>query len=201
LVRDVLKVPAKPDRRVGGVSTDAQPAGAHGALIDSLSRLDPQVRRALADTLRGRCTVRDEMLSGDQLARLRSMGCAVGSHGLTHTSISLAPDPWKELHDSRRELNRMLAKEADVPEVFSFPNGRYDAESIRLAGEAGYACVFTSEAHLNWIQQQRSGPLVLGRIEIGREYAGRNGRLREERLAAGLFLRPIVSGGGVCRDA
>jgi peptidoglycan/xylan/chitin deacetylase (PgdA/CDA1 family) len=172
-----------------------------GALIDSMSRLDPQARRALADMLRERSTVRDEMLSRDQLARLRSMGCAVGSHGLTHTSISLAPDPWKELQESRRVLHRILADGTHSPQMFSFPNGRYDAESIRLAGEAGYACVFTSDGHLNSIPQKPSRPLVFGRIDIGRGYAGRDGRLREELLAAGLFLRPIVSAGGVCRDA
>jgi peptidoglycan/xylan/chitin deacetylase (PgdA/CDA1 family) len=171
-----------------------------GALIDSLSRLDPQVRRVLADTLRERSTVRDEMLSRDQLARLRSMGCAVGSHGLTHTSISVAPDPWTELQDSRQALHRMLADGAHSPRVFSFPNGRYDAESIRLAGEAGYSCVFTSDGHLNSIPQEPSRPLVFGRIDIGLAYAGRDGRLREELLAARLFLRPIVSAGPVLRE-
>jgi peptidoglycan/xylan/chitin deacetylase (PgdA/CDA1 family) len=171
-----------------------------GALIESLSRLDPQARRALADTLRERFTVRDEMLSQDQLARFRSMGCAVGSHGLTHTSISLAPDPWRELQESRRALHRMLANGAHSPQVFSFPNGRYDAESIRLAGEAGYACVFTSDGHLNSIPEGSSRPLVFGRIDIGPGYTGRDGRLREESLAAGLFLRPIVSAGGICKD-
>jgi peptidoglycan/xylan/chitin deacetylase (PgdA/CDA1 family) len=166
-----------------------------GVLIDSLSRLDPHARRVLADTLRERSTVRDEMLLDDQLARLPSAGCAIGSHGLTHTSISLAPDPWTELQESRRALNRMLANDEHAPQVFSFPNGRYNAESIRLAGKAGYACVFTSDAHLNSIPEHRSGPLVFGRIDIGRGYADSNGRLREEWLAAGLFLRPIVSAG------
>jgi peptidoglycan/xylan/chitin deacetylase (PgdA/CDA1 family) len=172
-----------------------------GALIDSLSRLDPQARRALADKLRERSTVRDEMLSEDQLARLQSMGCAIGSHGLTHTSISLAPDPWKELQESRRALHRILAQDAHAPEVFSFPNGRYDTESIRLAGEAGYACVFTSDAHLSSIPEKPSRPLVFGRIDIGWRYAGLDRRLREELLAAGLFLRPMVSAGEVCKDA
>jgi peptidoglycan/xylan/chitin deacetylase (PgdA/CDA1 family) len=169
--------------------------------IDSLSRLDPQIRRALTDKLRERSTLRDEMLSEHQFAQLASMGCAVGSHGLTHTSVSLAPDPGRELQESRQALHRMLANGALAPKVFSFPNGRYDAESIRLAGEAGYACVFTSDGHLNSIPEKPSGPLVFGRIDIGRGYAGRDGRLREEWLAAGLFLRPIVSAGGVCKDA
>jgi peptidoglycan/xylan/chitin deacetylase (PgdA/CDA1 family) len=171
------------------------------ALIDSLSRLDPQARRALTDTLRERSTVRDEMLSEDQLARLPSMGCAIGSHGLTHTSITLAPDPWKELQESRRALHRMLAQDAHAPDVFSFPNGRYDAESIRLAGEAGYACVFTSDGHLNSIPEKPSRPPVFSRIDIGGRYAGLDGRLREESLAAGLFLRPIVSAGDVWKAA
>jgi peptidoglycan/xylan/chitin deacetylase (PgdA/CDA1 family) len=172
-----------------------------GALIHSLSRLDPHARRAFADKLRERSPIRDEMLSADQLVRLPSAGCAVGSHGLTHTSISLAPDPWTELQESKRALHRMLANGANSPQVFSFPNGRYDAKSICLAGEAGYACVFTSDAHLNSIPERRSGPLVFGRIDIGRAYADRSGRLREELLATGLFLRPIVSAGAVCKDA
>jgi peptidoglycan/xylan/chitin deacetylase (PgdA/CDA1 family) len=174
------------------------------AAIDSLSRLDPQILRGLADTLRERSTVRDEMLSLDQLSSLSSSGCAIGSHGLTHTSISLAPDPWRELHDSRQTLNRMLANGAHSLEVFSFPNGRYNADSIRLAGEAGYACVFTSDSHLNSIPQQQRKPVVFGRIYIGPGYADSSGRLREDKLAAGLFLQPIVSAGrneGVtCKD-
>ncbi|HEY6347375.1 MAG TPA: polysaccharide deacetylase family protein [Bryobacteraceae bacterium] len=169
--------------------------------IDSLSRLDPEIRRALTDKLRERSTVRDEMLSLDQLSSLSSSGCAIGSHGLTHASIPLAPDPWRELHESRRMLNRMLANGARSPEVFSFPNGRYNADSIRLAGEAGYACVFTSESYLNSIPGRQPGPLVFGRIYIGPGYADSNGRLREEELATGLFLRPVVSAGAVCEDA
>jgi peptidoglycan/xylan/chitin deacetylase (PgdA/CDA1 family) len=163
-----------------------------GAAIQTLSGLSPDARRALADRLRERATARDEMASLNQILELRRAGCVIGSHGLTHTSITLAPDPWNELYESRMALGRMTGNGADAPATFSFPNGRYDSEAIRLAGQAGYTCLFTSDPHLNAIPERPIAPVALGRIEIPAKLnSDRDGRLREECLATWLFLRSI----------
>jgi peptidoglycan/xylan/chitin deacetylase (PgdA/CDA1 family) len=167
-------------------------------VIQTLSGLQPDARRALTDRLRQFEPARDEMISREQIAKLRLAGCEIGSHGLTHTSISIAPDAWHELYESRRALGRMLGDGAEAPAAFSFPNGRYNAESIQLAGEAGYACVFTSDSHLNSIGECRSTPAVFGRIDIsGRPNSDARGRLREEALAAWLFPRTIEPVAGI----
>jgi peptidoglycan/xylan/chitin deacetylase (PgdA/CDA1 family) len=164
-------------------------------LIERLSRCTQEARSVeLCRILRALGTnERAEMLSPAQMRLLHAAGCAIGSHGLTHTSLTLACDPWQELRDSRTALAASLGSE---PVTLSFPNGRYNSDLVSMAWAAGYTCVFTSDPHLNRVPRRPACSLLLGRIHIpAATLSDQRGRLRPELLAAHLFLRPAVEAG------
>ena len=165
------------------------------------SSITAEERRPIIDGIMQQlgCAYANEMVSVRQLQELRLKGCDVGSHGMTHTSLTLAPDRVRELYDSRVLLARFLGGDTDRgPTTFSFPNGRYDRDVVHAASEAGYDYVFTSDSELALYRGCVSRPAVIGRVNISqRGLADARGRLQPESLAALLFRRPIRNIAGV----
>lgn len=89
--------------------------------------------------------------------------CAdIGSHGVSHTPLpQLEPkDAFEEMRASRQELERRLG----VPiTAFAYPDGSFDAARAALVPQAGYACAFTAQPHLNG---QRADRYALGRVSV-----------------------------------
>jgi peptidoglycan/xylan/chitin deacetylase (PgdA/CDA1 family) len=89
---------------------------------------------------------RFRLLSLAEAQTLLANGMYVGSHTLSHPKLScLASDlSWKEIADSRRELESALG--ASVWS-FAYPFGGTDSLSLRelrMAREAGYDCAFVN---------------------------------------------------------
>jgi hypothetical protein len=85
-----------------------------------------------------------------------------------------------------------LTANVDVTTEYSisFPHGRYDNHTARIARDTGYRLLFTSDPVLNpcpkgWLKSD-----IVGRISIATaNVEGANGNMKGERLAPWLFLR------------
>jgi len=83
-------------------------------------------------------------MSWEQLKELKANGMIIGSHGMTHkilTNLSV-PELRYELFDSKRILEEKLGSPVNY---FSIPRGFNRKKIIKLAKEAGYKKVFTSD--------------------------------------------------------
>lgn len=93
------------------------------------------------------------MMSWDQVRELHRDGHEIGSHSLTHPLLPDLPDERveDEVERSRRELSQQIG--ADVPS-FCYPNGSYDARTLKAVERAGYECAVTTRWGLNRRQSQ-----------------------------------------------
>jgi peptidoglycan/xylan/chitin deacetylase (PgdA/CDA1 family) len=158
---------------------DALPAPARARALAAVERLD--------DADDGR-----QMVTLEELRRLRDGGVAIGAHGASHEPIPEAPDLDAELAVPRAALAAALEEgDPDALATVSFPHGRWDGPSARAARAAGYRLLFTSEAILNPLRDGRPGSDLVGRIPLpGPDVSDERGRLRPELLALWLFRRP-----------
>ncbi|HKI54077.1 MAG TPA: polysaccharide deacetylase family protein, partial [Anaerolineales bacterium] len=75
-------------------------------------------------------------LNTEDIHELYEAGWEIGSHGITHTDLTLeGVDQEKEIIESRLRLQRQL----DVPVLtFAYPYGAYNKDSVELVRYAGY---------------------------------------------------------------
>ena len=105
------------------------------------------------------------LLSWDELRELPAKGVTVGSHGLSHVSLSLAPNDvrHREIHASRAVLQRRIGQSV---KVISVPYGKqedYTRAVIDEARAAGYCAAVTARYGWNWIGDD---PFELRRIGV-----------------------------------
>jgi peptidoglycan/xylan/chitin deacetylase (PgdA/CDA1 family) len=127
-------------------------------------------------------------LSKAQLRELAGLGFEIGSHSMTHRLLSDLDTAAlrHEIVDSRDRLQEALGV---AVHHFACPGGRVSPAAVRLAKEAGYRSVATSQAGLN---DRAADPFALRRIAIHRgTSASEVLRLCEGR---GLALRRARSG-------
>jgi peptidoglycan/xylan/chitin deacetylase (PgdA/CDA1 family) len=91
---------------------------------------------------------RHGFLSRVQLRELADAGFEVGSHSATHAFLTEldAPTLRRELHDSRRELEDIVARPVAH---LSCPGGRVNRRVAEAAREAGYVTMATSRIGVN----------------------------------------------------
>jgi peptidoglycan/xylan/chitin deacetylase (PgdA/CDA1 family) len=89
-------------------------------------------------------------------------GYRIGSHARTHGFLNEMPDSQirEELVTSKAVLEEITGREIDT---ISIPNGAVDDRVTRIAQDAGYRLIYTSNVHANTL---RTGPLDIGRIAI-----------------------------------
>jgi len=130
------------------------------------------------------------MMSWDQVRELHRDGHEIGSHSLTHPLLPDLPDDRveEEVVSSRRELARQIG--GDVPS-FCYPNGSYDARTLKAVERAGYECAVTTRWGLN----RRQSQFELSRCDM--DYARletRHGGFSQHRLMLRLSgLQPGLS--------
>ncbi|HSG41895.1 MAG TPA: polysaccharide deacetylase family protein [Anaerolineales bacterium] len=75
-------------------------------------------------------------LTVEDVHELYEAGWEIGSHGITHTDLTLpSVDQEKEIIESRLRLQRQL----DLPVLtFAYPYGAYDVDSVEIVRFAGY---------------------------------------------------------------
>jgi len=76
--------------------------------------------------------------------------CTIGAHTITHPMLRYSPDYYKEISDSKKNLEQIIQRKV---EFFAYPFGQYSSVSKRIrevAKNAGYSCAFcTIGAPLN----------------------------------------------------
>ena len=103
-------------------------------------------------------------LSISQLRALHEAGFEIGSHSMTHSYLKSLNNAQlrSELFDSKDRLEQLIGTRVDH---FSCPGGRWEARVSKLAQEAGYLSVATSEIGLNL---PKTNPYRLARIAVFR---------------------------------
>ncbi len=122
-----------------------------GAELDGiLSAIEAEAREARTPLTAGA----RESLTWDDLVALRDAGMTIGSHTAAHALLAgrepalLAAD----LAGSRRRLEERLG----TPVVhFAYPDGQFNADSVRAAADAGYHFAYTTCHH-----RDRTRPLL-----------------------------------------
>jgi peptidoglycan/xylan/chitin deacetylase (PgdA/CDA1 family) len=71
-----------------------------------------------------------------QLACLEAMGMEIGSHGMTHCSLTESGDALAEIRDSKAYLEDTLGSEVIS---FAYPKGRFNRNLTHLVRSNGYA--------------------------------------------------------------
>jgi peptidoglycan/xylan/chitin deacetylase (PgdA/CDA1 family) len=79
----------------------------------------------------------EKLMGWDDLKRLRDEGFAIGSHSMTHTTLTKA-----EVVDSRRVLRDGLGL---AIEHFAYPRGEHTAEAVEWIREAGYTAAWATK--------------------------------------------------------
>jgi peptidoglycan/xylan/chitin deacetylase (PgdA/CDA1 family) len=103
-------------------------------------------------------------LSHAQLRELSALGFEIGCHSMSHAYLTDLDDAGlrREIVDPKRQLEEVICKPV---EHFSCPGGRFDQRVARMAREAGYCTVATSEIQANTRSTDR---FALGRVAIMR---------------------------------
>jgi peptidoglycan/xylan/chitin deacetylase (PgdA/CDA1 family) len=119
--------------------------------------------RATAYVISGRISNGDPtFLTWLQLRRLERRGVEIGSHTVSHRSLTglSTAQAWTELVRSRRVLERRLGHR--IPWL-AYPFGAYDGRIEGLARRAGYLLAVTTE----WGSRQSARrPLALHRLRV-----------------------------------
>jgi peptidoglycan/xylan/chitin deacetylase (PgdA/CDA1 family) len=104
-------------------------------------------------------------LSADQLRELTSFGFEIGCHSMTHPYLNGLEKSQlrREISDAGKKLEDVIGRRI---EHFSCPGGRYDANALEVAKEAGYRSVATSQVRANF---PSTDPFALGRVAIVRD--------------------------------
>ncbi len=97
--------------------------------------------------------------------RVGGLGFEIGSHSMTHAYLPDLDDSHlhEEVAGAKAQLEQILGQPV---EHFSCPGGRYDQRVKRVAREAGYRSVTTSQAHAN---SPSSDPFTLARVAVMRD--------------------------------
>jgi peptidoglycan/xylan/chitin deacetylase (PgdA/CDA1 family) len=173
-------------------STPPARRGAFDAVADALKVLDARERLAAVAELRERLVpdgppLGRQFMDWDEAGELLRLGHEIESHTCAHPILSreTAAGQAAELTDSRRELAEHFGRPVDV---LAYPNGRaqdYSAETVALAGDAGYAFAVTTRSAL---AGAATAPLEVPRVLIDAETD-----LREVlRKAARVVKRVVV---------
>jgi peptidoglycan/xylan/chitin deacetylase (PgdA/CDA1 family) len=128
---------------------------AQGVVADSLKLMDARRRQDAVTELRQRLAsvgpdVGRRFMDWNEAESLLGFGHEIGSHTCGHPILSREEPAAqeRELADSREALAAHFGRPVDV---LAFPNGRsqdYAAETLRLAGGAGYAFAVTTRSAL-----------------------------------------------------
>lgn len=104
-----------------------------------------------------------ERLTVAELKEMKAAGMAIMSHSLTHRELApmTAKEQVQEIISSKQKLDSLLTQDS---RYFSYPNGRYSPETLRLLKEQGFKLAVTMEP--GWVKPS-DDRLTLRRIWVG----------------------------------
>ena len=117
-------------------------------------------------------TGRGRGLTWERLREMDRRGIDIQSHGISHPDLTRLSHKdeaasrrlYEEIYLSKRVIELRLGKRIDY---FAFPYGRYDAVLVRLALDAGYRRVFSTDYGSNVITRDNA---CLRRQHVKRDY-------------------------------
>jgi len=103
----------------------------------------------------------ERVMSAEQLRGLPEL-IRIGSHSLTHPDLAVvsAEVAAQEIIHSREKLEALLHRPVTL---FGFPYGSFNASTLRLCRDAGYARVFTTDPTL---VPKDASEFVVGRVAV-----------------------------------
>lgn len=115
-----------------------------------LRHMTPLARDAAMKKLSDQCSVAQSApagaraMSSEEIRAIRSAQITFGSHTLGHASLTaLSPD--EKVREIRVSAEVCETLTGAKPRAIAYPFGDFDAESERIAEEAGYECACTTE--------------------------------------------------------
>jgi peptidoglycan/xylan/chitin deacetylase (PgdA/CDA1 family) len=131
------------------LESGAQRARAYAVLSEWLKKQSPGSRHAWLQVLSERLQVSTAMgasaqvLDWDELRALVRDGLVVAPHSRNHELLDQVDQATLrcEASGSRDEITRHIG---ECPPIFAYPNGNFDARTLRTLRETGYACAFTT---------------------------------------------------------
>ncbi len=137
-----------------GTLTVAGPSAASPRqVVAQAKKLDSARRAKLVDSLvqaAGRAVDAgaDRMMTWDELKALQRQGHEIGSHSCSHEILPLLDDAALalEIRESKLKLEAALGTPV---RTLCYPNGDYDARTLRLAQQSGYLCAVTTRNGAN----------------------------------------------------
>ncbi|WP_244208992.1 polysaccharide deacetylase family protein [Paenibacillus ferrarius] len=104
-------------------------------------------------------------LSWPQVQELSAAGWDIAPHGITHPHLPKVSreQQREELAESRQVIEHELGKRVDV---FAYPYGEYNADTLKLLSELGYRYAFTIQE--GWASSNQS-PYKLRRLVVHEE--------------------------------
>ena len=144
-------------------------------LCDHLYLLDDEERRAWLDNLTENLNLNFDlysMMTWDDVRSCIQNGFSIGSHGYSHRNLSQISD--SELLETEISFSRqrILEETGIAPSVFTFPNGLYNDNSLKVVEESGYSIALLCDdkpANINDINVS-DGLLCLPRIDSGKNW-------------------------------
>ncbi len=90
----------------------------------------------------------EPIMTAAQLQQLSPAHILIGSHSAHHADLSHLPadELWHELSASKADLEQLLARPI---RLLAFPYGRYNAQVLEHAAQAGYQRVFAADPVAN----------------------------------------------------
>ncbi|QGV79321.1 polysaccharide deacetylase family protein [Streptomyces ficellus] len=126
---------------------------------------------------------RKPLLTEDGVRRCAAAGMEIGSHGLTHVSLSAAPE--EELREETAASREALrAVTGTAPDGFCYPYGHVNQRAARAVREAGYAYAAAIDPGA------ANGVYALPRVHIGERDTG--WRLHAKRRLHGVRRAPVL---------
>ena len=137
-------------------------------LWSTLRTFDPPKQRESIEMLRRQSGISGSPreshrpMTPDEVRRLQSDRIEMGSHSLTHVSLShcSASEQTTEIVESRARCTQITGK---ATLSFAYPYGDYDESAARIAEQAGYVCACTTEPSS---VRASSHPYALPRIQV-----------------------------------
>ncbi|MBC7502250.1 MAG: polysaccharide deacetylase family protein, partial [Herminiimonas sp.] len=162
------------------------------AIISRLSESDRLTLESVTGSLGAAYGNNAAMLDCEQLVKLDASIHTIGGHGMSHQPLTSVMDIQNEMISAQASISAYLNK--PKIESMSFPHGAYSDSVIAHCRSVGYKYLFSSDAHLNTLDDKTGTYSPVGRIHISERWiTNKEGEFQPALLATWLFLRPTVN--------
>jgi len=102
------------------------------------------------------------ILGWEHIVEMGKFNISFGSHGLKHFILTTVNSEMK-MDEVCKSIQVLLERDINTAPLFSYPNGNWDEESLRLVEKAGYEGAVTTRLGYN---DQSTNPYLMNRIDM-----------------------------------